>query len=153
LRITAISSFEFCRKTAGAVAGVVGIEGGAVSGVIHLESSGLVRRTADYVMKSITWKSDSSQPAAETAVYLFDDRLVHSKLHVHLDASRHFPVCIRTGEEEACHGHLLAYLKLEKYLEELPHPHDQLRAATAPTAASTAKVISWTILMPSVRPA
>src|SRR5712672_1274901 len=80
LRITAISSFEFCRKTAGAVAGVVGIEGGAVSGVIHLESSGLVRRTADHVMKSITWKSDSSQPAAETAVYLFDDRLVHSKL-------------------------------------------------------------------------
>jgi hypothetical protein len=81
LRITAISSFEFCRKTAGAVAGVVGTEGGAVSGVIHLESSGLVRRTADYVMKSIiTWKSDSSQPAAETAVYLFDDRLVHSKL-------------------------------------------------------------------------
>jgi hypothetical protein len=65
LRITAISSFEFCRKTAGAVAGVVGIEGGAISGVIHLESSGLVRRTADYVMKSIiTWKSDSSQPAA-----------------------------------------------------------------------------------------
>jgi hypothetical protein len=57
---------------------VVGIEGGAVSGVIHLESSGLVRRTADYVMKSITWKSDSSQPAAETAVYLFDDRLVRS---------------------------------------------------------------------------
>jgi hypothetical protein len=72
LRITAISSFEFCRKTAGAVAGVVGIEGGAVSGLIHLESSGLVRRTADYVMKSITWKSDSSQSAAETAVYLFD---------------------------------------------------------------------------------
>src|SRR4029453_10959038 len=33
----------------------------------------LVRRTGDHAMKSITRKSDSSQPAAETAVYLFDD--------------------------------------------------------------------------------
>ena len=28
-------------------------------------------------------------------------------LHVHLDASWYFQVCIRTGEEEACHSHLL----------------------------------------------
>src|SRR5215468_7497978 len=33
----------------------------------------LVRRTGDHAMKDITSKADSSQPAAETAVYLFDD--------------------------------------------------------------------------------
>src|SRR6516225_9585911 len=32
-----------------------------------------MRRTGDHAMKSISTKSDSSQPAADTAVYLFDD--------------------------------------------------------------------------------
>jgi hypothetical protein len=41
--------------------------------VFNLESSGVVRRTGDHAMKSISTKSDSSQPAADTAVYLFDD--------------------------------------------------------------------------------
>ena len=41
--------------------------------MINLESSALVRRTGDHAMKNITSKSDSSQPAAETAVYVFDD--------------------------------------------------------------------------------
>jgi hypothetical protein len=41
--------------------------------VINLESSGVMRRTGDHAMKNITRKSDSSPPAAETAVYLFDD--------------------------------------------------------------------------------
>lgn len=57
----------------GAVAGLVGNEGGVVSGVINLESSGLKRRTGDHAMTSITTKPDSSQPAAEMAVDLSDD--------------------------------------------------------------------------------
>src|SRR5438046_10117279 len=32
-----------------------------------------MRRSGDHAMKSISTKSDSSQPAADTAVYLFDD--------------------------------------------------------------------------------
>jgi hypothetical protein len=32
-----------------------------------------MRWTGDHAMKSISTKSDSSQPAADTAVYLFDD--------------------------------------------------------------------------------
>ena len=32
-----------------------------------------MRRTGDHALKNITSKSDSSQPAAKTAVYLFDD--------------------------------------------------------------------------------
>src|SRR5919198_497561 len=32
-----------------------------------------MRRTGDHAMKSISTKSDSSQPVADTAVYLFDD--------------------------------------------------------------------------------
>jgi hypothetical protein len=49
---------------------VVGIEGGVVSGVFNLESSGV--RASDWRPRHDT-KPDSSQPAAETAVYLFDD--------------------------------------------------------------------------------
>ena len=45
----------------------------SISGVLNLESSALVRRTGNHAMKSFTRKSDSSQPAAETAVYLFED--------------------------------------------------------------------------------
>ena len=53
---------------------MVGIEGGVVSGVINLENRPpLVRRTGDHAMQNITSKYNSSQPAAETAVYLFDD--------------------------------------------------------------------------------
>jgi hypothetical protein len=47
------------------------IEGGVVSGVFNLESSG-VGNAGQETMKNITQKFDSSQPAAETAVYLFD---------------------------------------------------------------------------------
>src|SRR5882757_9702775 len=32
-----------------------------------------MRRSGDHAMKSISTKSDSPQPAADTAVYLFDD--------------------------------------------------------------------------------
>ncbi len=49
---------------------MVGIEGGVVSGVFNLESSGV--RASDWRPRHDT-KPDSSQPAAETAVYLFDD--------------------------------------------------------------------------------
>jgi hypothetical protein len=49
---------------------VVGIEGGVVPGVFNLESSGV--RASDWRPRHDT-KPDSSQPAAETAVYLFDD--------------------------------------------------------------------------------
>src|SRR2546423_5769396 len=68
-------SQNFCSSgaAAGGVAGVVGIEGGVVSGSSTSNRPTLVRRTGDHAMNSITRKSDSSQPAAETAVYLFDD--------------------------------------------------------------------------------
>ena len=61
------------RNCVGAVAELVGIEGGVVSGVFNLEYLALERRTGDHAMKNVITKSDSSQPAAETAVYLFDD--------------------------------------------------------------------------------
>src|SRR3981189_1753436 len=72
-------------------------------------------------------------------------------LHVHLDASRHFSVRIRTGEEEACHGHLP---RISVSTWKNCHTRTiSSEPATAPTAASTAKVISWTSVMPSVRSA
>ena len=60
------------RVRPGPVGRVVGIEGGVVSGEPRNRPA-LVRRTGDHAMKNITRKSNSSQPAAETAVYLFDD--------------------------------------------------------------------------------
>jgi hypothetical protein len=64
----------------GAVAGVVGIEGGVVSGVFNLETSGV--RASDWRPRhdSVTTKPGSSQPADETAVYLFDNWMIRSKV-------------------------------------------------------------------------
>src|SRR5204863_2534441 len=56
----------------GAVAGLVGIEGGVVSGVINLESSGVEAPDWRPRHDEHTTKLESSQPAAETAVHLFD---------------------------------------------------------------------------------
>src|SRR5215475_2571896 len=58
-------------KVADAVAGLVGIDGGVVSGVINLESSALERRTGDHAMTNITTKLESEPGAA--AVHLFDN--------------------------------------------------------------------------------
>jgi hypothetical protein len=52
---------------------LVGIDGGVVSGVINLESSGVEGRTGDHAMMSDTTKPDSWQPAAEKTVGLFDN--------------------------------------------------------------------------------
>jgi len=52
---------------------VVGIEGGVVSGVINLESSGVGASDWRPRHEELYQEVDSSQPAAETAVYLFDD--------------------------------------------------------------------------------
>lgn len=58
----------------GAVAELVGIEVGVVSGVIKtLNHPALKRRTGDHAMTNTTTKSDSSQPAAETTSRLFDN--------------------------------------------------------------------------------
>ena len=52
---------------------MVGIEGGVVSGVINLESSGVGASDWRPRHEELYQEVDSSQPAAETAVYLFDD--------------------------------------------------------------------------------
>jgi putative transposase len=58
----------------GAVAELVGIEVGVVSGVIKTSNHpALKRRTGDHAMTSTSTKSDSSQPAAETTSRLFDN--------------------------------------------------------------------------------
>src|SRR5262249_38329852 len=57
----------------GSVAGLGGIEGGVGSGGSTSSHPGVERRIGDQAMKSITTKADSSQPVADTAVYLFDD--------------------------------------------------------------------------------
>jgi hypothetical protein len=41
-------------QKSGSVAGLVGIEGGVVSGVINLESPALKRRAGDHAMKNVT---------------------------------------------------------------------------------------------------
>ena len=57
----------------GPVAGLVGIEGGVVSGVINLESPALKRRPGDHAMKNVTSKPELSHSAIETNSHLFDD--------------------------------------------------------------------------------
>jgi len=57
----------------GPVARLVGIEGGVVSGVFNLESSGVEAPDWRPRMKKHTTKRDSVQPAAEKAVDLFDN--------------------------------------------------------------------------------
>ena len=58
----------------GAVARVVGIEGGVVSEVINLESSGVrAPRIGDHAMTGTITKIGSSQREAEPAPQLFDD--------------------------------------------------------------------------------
>ena len=56
----------------GPVAELVGIEGGVVSGVFNLESSGADAPDCIHAMKNISTKSDPAQPATDTPVYLFD---------------------------------------------------------------------------------
>ena len=69
-----ISGIVHVLKSGGAVAELVGIEGGVVSGVINLENHpALKRRTGDHAMMSHTTKPDSSQRTAEMAVDLFDN--------------------------------------------------------------------------------
>src|SRR5947209_12314041 len=57
----------------GAVAGVVGIKGGVVSGVINLESPGVEVPGWRPRHEERYHAFDVAQPEAETAVYLFDD--------------------------------------------------------------------------------
>src|ERR1700745_3655269 len=57
----------------GPVAGLVGIEGGVVSGVINLESPALKRRPGDHAMKNVTSKPELSHPSIESNSHLFDD--------------------------------------------------------------------------------
>jgi hypothetical protein len=57
---------------AGAIRNVVGIESGAVSGVIKPRSPAYERRLGDHAMMSVTTKPEFSQPAIETSCGLFD---------------------------------------------------------------------------------
>src|SRR5260370_1330524 len=62
------------RSLPGAVAELVGIEVGVVSGVIKSSNHpALKRRTGDHAMTSTTTKYDSSQPGVETTSRLFDN--------------------------------------------------------------------------------
>src|SRR5947208_16656175 len=45
---------------------------GVVS-VLNLESSGVERRNGDHAMTNVTMKSDSFEPATDTAAHLFDN--------------------------------------------------------------------------------
>src|SRR5437868_2190741 len=61
------------RLPKGPVAGLVGIEGRVVSGVINLESPALKCRPGDHAMKNVTSKPELSHPAIESNSHLFDD--------------------------------------------------------------------------------
>src|SRR5215831_19567539 len=67
-----------------------------------------MRRSGDHAMKSISTKSDSSQPAADTAVYLFDDWFDPIEAGVR-DRVREFIQAMVEGELDATpHLHLHA---------------------------------------------
>ena len=108
--------------SAGPVAGLVGNEGGVVSGVINLESSGVERRTGDHAMTSITTKPDSSQPAAEMAVDLFDNWFDPIETEVRAQA--------RGFIEELIRGELDAVLARPRF-GRIPTAGDEGRAGVA----------------------
>ena len=64
----------------GAVAKLVGIEGGVVSGVFNLELSGVERRTGDHAMTSITTKPDAVAACRPRRRFIFSTTgLIRSK--------------------------------------------------------------------------
>lgn len=90
----------------GAVAELVGIEVGVVSGVIKTSNHpALKRRTGDHAMTNTTTKSDSSQPAAETTSRLFDNWFDPIETEVRARA-RQFDLlpCLPSFISRACSG-------------------------------------------------
>jgi hypothetical protein len=57
----------------GAVGGLVGIEGGVVSGVINLESPGVGAPGRDHAMRNVTTELELLQSSADVSPHLFED--------------------------------------------------------------------------------
>src|SRR5882757_11220189 len=117
-----------CRR--GAVAELVGIEVGVVSGVIKTSNHpALKRRIGDHAMTNTTTKSDSSQPAAETTSRLFDNWFDPLETEVRARA--------RQFIEELIRSELDAVLARPRY-ERSQMASNEGKAGVAATATATA---------------